>query len=259
MTARDIDPGLWTRGRYKPTPTIVEAATALYNGHSVDEILRRDASATNLSDTSDAISEIVRRSMQNGQKSICFVTGVPGSGKTLVGLNIATAHIDRDNELYSVFLSGNGPLVAILREALTRDKVRSEKEQGRRVRKGDIMREVKLFVQNVHDFRDESRPRIWIDHPSSTWLSSMRRSGHGIVGRPLSSCNRKGILRDFSSPSPNSSSPAWIAIVIGRWWFAWLEEDKRSIPGKPALPRGSNACRSSFPDLACAHLPATYR
>ncbi len=120
----------WENGRYCPTPTIIEAAMALYNGHSVSEISRSDASAINLSQTSDAISKIIRLSKENSQKSICFVTGVPGAGKTLVGLNIATIHIDKSNDLYSVFLSGNGPLVAILREALARDKVLRKKERG---------------------------------------------------------------------------------------------------------------------------------
>ena len=83
------------------------------------------------------------------------MTGVPGAGKTLVGLNIATKHIDKDSDLYSVFLSGNGPLVAILREALARDKVRREKELGRKAKKGEAMSEVKMFIQNVHHFRDE--------------------------------------------------------------------------------------------------------
>src|SRR5205814_4047744 len=69
--------------------------------------------------------------------------------------NIATKHIDKNSELYSVFLSGNGPLVAVLREALTRDKVRQEKESGLLTRKGEVMSKVKLFVQNVHNFRDE--------------------------------------------------------------------------------------------------------
>jgi hypothetical protein len=80
---------------------------------------------------------------------------VPGAGKTLVGLNIATKHIDKDNDLYSVFLSGNGPLVAILREALARDKVRHEKEQGNKFKKSEAMSDVKMFIQNVHNFRDE--------------------------------------------------------------------------------------------------------
>jgi hypothetical protein len=151
----EINPIEWETGRYQPTPTIIEAAMALYSGHSVQDISRSDADAINLSQTSDTISEIIQFSKQNSVKSICFVTGVPGAGKTLVGLNIATKHIDKDNDLYSVFLSGNGPLVAILREALTRDKVQREKELGRKVKKGQVMSEVKMFIQNVHNFRDE--------------------------------------------------------------------------------------------------------
>jgi hypothetical protein len=151
----DINPLVWEGGRYQPTPTIVEAAMALYSGHSVQDISRSDAGAINLSQTSDAISEIIQVSQQKSIKAICFVTGVPGAGKTLVGLNIATKHIDQENALYSVFLSGNGPLVAILREALTRDRVQREKERGHKVKKGEVMSEVKMFIQNVHNFRDE--------------------------------------------------------------------------------------------------------
>lgn len=150
-----IDRTQWESGRYCPTPTIIEAAMALYNNHSVSDISRRDASAVNLSDTSDAISEIIRFSKEKLHKSICFVTGVPGAGKTLVGLNIATKNINKQTDLYSVFLSGNGPLVAILREALARDKVRHEKELGHKIRKSEAMSDVKAFIQNVHNFRDE--------------------------------------------------------------------------------------------------------
>jgi hypothetical protein len=151
----EINPTQWEAGRYQPTPTIIEAAMALYNGHSVSEISRSDASAINLSETSDAVSEIIRLSKEKSHKAICFVTGVPGAGKTLVGLNIATKHIDKDSDLYSVFLSGNGPLVAILREALARDKVRHEKERGVKFKKSEAMSDVKMFIQNVHNFRDE--------------------------------------------------------------------------------------------------------
>ena len=150
-----IDRLQWESGRYCPTPTIIEAAMALYNGHSVTDISRSDATAINLSETSDAISEVICYSKDKSHKSICFVTGVPGAGKTLVGLNIATMHIDKNTDLYSVFLSGNGPLVAILREALARDKVRHEKKHGRKIKKGEAMSDVKMFIQNVHNFRDE--------------------------------------------------------------------------------------------------------
>jgi len=146
---------VWENGRYSPTPTIIEAAMALYAGHSVSEISRSDASAINLSITSNAIATIIQKSKNEKHKSICFLTGVPGAGKTLVGLNIATTQIDKSSELHSVFLSGNGPLVNILREALARDKVSHGKEIGIKQRKGDALREVKLFIQNVHNFRDE--------------------------------------------------------------------------------------------------------
>jgi hypothetical protein len=145
----------WDKGRYCPTPTIIEAAMALYNGHSVKDISRSDAGAINLTDTSETISSIINHSKENSEKSICFVTGVPGAGKTLVGLNIATTHIDKLNDLYSVFLSGNGPLVSILREALTRDKIYQIKSAGNNVKKGEVMSEVKMFIQNIHHFRDD--------------------------------------------------------------------------------------------------------
>jgi len=165
VDAPAIDIEEWERGRYSPTPTIIEAAVALYGGHAVSDISRSDANASNLTLTSNAISQIIVESRAHSQKSICFLTGVPGAGKTLVGLNIATQHIGKNSDLYSVFLSGNGPLVAILREALARDKVRREQEQGRTAKKGAARSEVKAFIQNVHHFRDEclvddSRPPV---------------------------------------------------------------------------------------------------
>jgi len=146
----------WEQGRYHPTPTIIEAAMALYNNHSVEDISRNDAEAINLSLTSTKISEIIQRSKDKSEKAICFVTGVPGAGKTLVGLKIATNHIDKESELYSVFLSGNGPLVAILQEALARDRVNRSAEKGIKLKKGEARSEVKAFIQIVHHFRDES-------------------------------------------------------------------------------------------------------
>ncbi len=149
-----INVEMWVKGRYRPTPTIIEAARSLYLNHSVDEIVRNDASAKNLSQTTSAISKIISIAQQNSQKIICFVTGVPGSGKTLVGLNIATKQHNDKNDLHSIFLSGNGPLVSVLRESLTRDKVRQEKEKGINLKKGDALSKVKAFIQNIHHYRD---------------------------------------------------------------------------------------------------------
>ena len=145
----------WESSGYKPTPTIIEATLALYRGHSVTDISRSDAGATNLSTTAGTVASIIAATKARSEKTICFVTGVPGAGKTLVGLDAATKHIDHKDELYSVFLSGNGPLVAILQEALARDKVRQERLRGRPSRKGAALSEVRAFIQNVHHFRDD--------------------------------------------------------------------------------------------------------
>lgn len=145
----------WERGRYLPTPTIVEAARALYAGHAVEDISRSDAGAHNLSITAKNIDRIVEQSRNRHRKAICFVTGVPGAGKTLVGLDVANRHLDKDSDTYSVFLSGNGPLVAVLREALTRDRVERATFDGNPLRKTEARKEVEAFIQNVHHFRDE--------------------------------------------------------------------------------------------------------
>ncbi len=151
----NIDAREWEAGRYCPTPTIIEAAMVLYNSHSVAEITRSDAGATNLRLTSSAVSEVIQRSKERSQKSLCFVTGVPGAGKTLVGLDVATKHSEAKDDLYSVYLSGNGPLVKILCEALARDQVSRGKSRGDRVKIGEARSSVKAFIQNVHHFRDE--------------------------------------------------------------------------------------------------------
>ena len=144
----DIDE--WMAKGYKPTPTIVQAAEILYRTHSVIDISRSDAGAKNLQETSANVGSAIDRARGTSKKAICFVTGVPGSGKTLAGLNIATRRSVEHAEEHAVFLSGNGPLVDVLREALARDKVAREG-----VFKKDAEREVRSFVQNIHHFRDE--------------------------------------------------------------------------------------------------------
>lgn len=149
-----IDADAWTAGRYRPTPTIIEAARHLYANHGVAEITRTEADAQNLSDTARRVEALVQRARQGGEKIICFVTGVPGAGKTLVGLNVATSHRERD-DAHAVYLSGNGPLVAVLREALTRDDVARRRQRGVRISKEQAGKPIKAFIQNVHHFRDE--------------------------------------------------------------------------------------------------------
>jgi hypothetical protein len=150
-----VDGLYWPRAPYRPTPTIVEAARVLYAQHSVEAIARYDAGAQNLRLTSHRIEELVDEARACKRKLICFVTGVPGAGKTLVGLNVATQRRDVSQPTHAVFLSGNGPLVAVLREALTLDEVARQRSRGVRVRKGKVAESVKAFIQNVHHFRDD--------------------------------------------------------------------------------------------------------
>ena len=144
----------WENSEYLPTPTIVEAAQALYRGHNVHEITRSDAGAENLTVTTDEINRIIDHSKANHRKSICFVTGVPGAGKTLVGLNLAIQRSDAAAGEHAVFLSGNFPLVTVLQEALARDKVEQEKQAGRKLSKSDALRSTSAFIQIIHKYRD---------------------------------------------------------------------------------------------------------
>ena len=146
----------WENSIYKPTPTIIEAAQALYKGHNVKEISRHDAGAINLSKTTDCINNIIETAKRENKKSICFLTGVPGAGKTLAGLNIANERMKADEDEHAVFLSGNGPLVDVLREALTRDEVATSKENGEQLTKKVAAIKANAFIQNIHHFRDDN-------------------------------------------------------------------------------------------------------
>ena len=151
-----MDAEAWENAPYEPTPTVIEAARALYAGHSVNDIARCDAGAQNLRRTTEGINTIIEQCVQDKRKAICFVTGVPGAGKTLVGLNLAAQHSDPTLDQHTVFLSGNGPLVSILQEALARDAYQKAKQAGRHITKGEVKAHVKSFIQNVHHFRDEA-------------------------------------------------------------------------------------------------------
>jgi hypothetical protein len=187
-----IDPIAWVEGRYRPTPTIVEAAQALYRNHRVDDITRNEAGAENLSQTADYVSSVIDASKRSGSKAICFITGVPGSGKTLAGLNIANLRTRNAEDEYAVFLSGNGPLVKVLRAALVRDqKVQAKRHGVESVPKIMGAHSVEQFVQNIHHFRDanlasdlppiervvlfDEAQRAWNTHKTSQFMKKERK------------------------------------------------------------------------------------
>jgi hypothetical protein len=156
LSGKTLRAEMWSTAPYRPTPTILEAARALYAQHNVEEIARHDAGAQNLGITSRRVEDLIEEARAHRRKLICFITGVPGAGKTLVGLNVATRHRRDDEPTHAVFLSGNGPLVAVLHEALTRDEVARQKAIGNIVRKNRVRESVKAFIQIVHHFRDEA-------------------------------------------------------------------------------------------------------
>ena len=158
--ACDADLSRWVFSRYMPTPTIIQAASSLYLNHSVADITKTEASGENLQKTSEFVMNVIEHSRTNREKSICFVTGVPGAGKTLVGLNIAVRQFEKKD--LAVYLSGNQPLVAVLSEALARDKKRQEEEcnPDKRYNITTARREVKSFIQIVHHYRDTTLDKL---------------------------------------------------------------------------------------------------
>lgn len=183
----------WSISRYSPTPTIIEAASALYQSHSVEDITRHEAAGAALEETTQFVLDVIKRSKQNGEKSICFVTGVPGAGKTLVGLNVAIQQSlkeekapEEDRNL-AVYLSGNGPLVKVLTAALAKDKQRRERDKGRKCNISDAKREVSQFIQIIHRYRSNmlakiklpvENGRLEIDETKSV---AHKTAGHGEV------------------------------------------------------------------------------
>lgn len=155
----------WIISPYIPTPTIIEAARSLYENHSVEDITRHEADKVTTDATIAYILEVINQSKRNREKSICFVTGVPGAGKTLVGLDVAVKQSYQDDGTFNeddgaVYLSGNGPLVAVLTEALARDNYKKSREKDDDKKLSDSRREVNKFIQIIHRYRDNMLAKI---------------------------------------------------------------------------------------------------
>lgn len=160
----DIDTN-WSISPYAPTPTIIEAARTLYESHSVEDITRHEADKVTTDTTIAYILDVIKHSKENREKSICFVTGVPGAGKTLVGLDVAVKQTYRGSNVPvldegAIYLSGNGPLVAVLNEALALDNYTKCKARGEKKNKSDSKREVSKFIQIIHRYRDTMLAKI---------------------------------------------------------------------------------------------------
>jgi hypothetical protein len=235
----------WENSEYLPTPTIVEAAQALYRGHNVHDITRSDAGAENLTVTTDEINRIIDHSKRHHRKSICFVTGVPGAGKTLVGLNLAIQRSDAATGEHAVFLSGNFPLVTVLQEALARDKVSQAKESGRCLSKSDALRSTSAFIQIIHKYRDSfvgnnhvppERVAIF-DEAQRAWTEDM-------IAKFMQT--KKGVANfEYSEPefliSTMDRHQDWAVIVC------LVGGGQEINTGEAGLPEWFDSLRKSFP------------
>lgn len=235
----------WENSEYLPTPTIVEAAQALYRGHNVHDITRSDAGAENLTVTTEELNRIIAHSKANHRKSICFITGVPGAGKTLVGLNLAIQHANAEAGEHAVFLSGNFPLVKVLQEALARDKVAQEKQAGRRLSKSDALRSTSAFIQIIHKYRDSfvgndhvppERVAIF-DEAQRAWTEEM-------IAKFMQT--KKGVANfDYSEPefliSTMDRHQDWAVIVC------LVGGGQEINTGEAGLPEWFDSLRRAFP------------
>ena len=155
----------WIISPYAPTPTIIEAAKSLYENHSVESITRHEADEVSTDKTISYILQVIKNSKLYGRKSICFVTGVPGAGKTLVGLDVAIKQTYQGGDTPvedegAVYLSGNGPLVAVLNEALAQDNYKKCSNRGEKKKLTDSRREVSKSIQMIHRYRDNMLAKI---------------------------------------------------------------------------------------------------
>jgi hypothetical protein len=168
LSNEKIDASVWENSVYSPTPTIIQAAQALFAGQKVEAITNKGAE--NLSLTTDYVVKLITKARQNKKKVVCFITGVPGAGKTLVGLNIIhKEEFIEKNKSNAAYFSGNGPLISVLREALTRDEYDTNKirfQQGKldeKPSKNITQTKVETKIQNLHSFikdglRNEEAP-----------------------------------------------------------------------------------------------------
>ena len=180
------DPQSWDKSPYYPVPSIIEAAIALKSGLSIREIAHSEASEHEISEVRQKIQSFVDQARSQGQHIICFLTGVPGSGKTLVGLSLAHSHENQINAIH--FMSGNGPLVKVLQHLFT--------QEGRRDGASTVMARTKArtLIENVHVFarnymEDDSRApsnhAIIFDEAQRAWNRAQ---------------NKKKFNRDYSEP-----------------------------------------------------------
>ncbi|WP_417081852.1 DUF2075 domain-containing protein [Mobilibacterium timonense] len=145
-----IDFDKWFNSPYYSTPTIIAAAVEAYSSHNLSDIAQSEAGQTNIDNCEEKIFRLIDYARENKKKCMCFVTGVPGAGKTLVGLDVVAKNMDRGAGNLSVYLSGNGPLVKVLREALKKS-VKARKQLNRETKTA-----IEALIQSSFAFKNDN-------------------------------------------------------------------------------------------------------
>ena len=175
LSMENVDPPIaaedWDYSAYRPVPTIVEAATAIFADHTVTAITNADAE--NLRVAAARLVSLIQEAKESGSRFLLMLTGVPGSGKTLAGLQVVHSAVASGVEERGdiVYLSGNTPLVTVLREALARDQHAREEQDGSARSLEEIRRGVKVRIQHINDFLKDG-----LEQPAGTPLHE-----HAIV------------------------------------------------------------------------------
>jgi hypothetical protein len=125
-----LDTNAWLRADYAPLPSLVTAARMIFNHEALPQIRRAHSARVPL--TIATLESIARAAQRDQERHLALVTGVPGAGKTLVGLQLvySTRLRAEAGARPAIFLSGNGPLVRVLQHALAST----------------------IFVQDIHGF-----------------------------------------------------------------------------------------------------------
>ena len=147
---REINFTKWFNSPYYPTPTIIAAAVEAYSSHQLSSIAQSEAGQENINRCEEKINEVIHYAKSQKKKCVCFVTGVPGAGKTLVGLDVVAKNLDKKGDNLSVYLSGNGPLVDVLREALTRS-VKAQKKYNK-----ETQAAINALIQSSFSFKKDN-------------------------------------------------------------------------------------------------------
>ena len=177
---KTLDFNNWFNSPYHPTPTIIAAAVEAYTSHDISEIAKSEAGQDSIDACEKEINNIIDYAKKHNRKCVCFITGVPGAGKTLVGLDVVAKNLDKDKDNLSVYLSGNGPLVNVLRAALKK----SAKEMhlvGK-----DTDEAVNALIQGSYGFKKDNAPKstptaehiLIFDEAQRVWDVDKMKSKH---------------------------------------------------------------------------------